>query len=151
MPILSSKNLIKLVNKMAVNQTDWAKDAENLRREIEGYFNLDPKNLEFVFSPNEDEIVLNLFTIGTKHQQKFLFHSAKGGTHIEALVNMLEYLRGSKSFENSYTIQWSIKGDSSLHTSYFRASDIFQALEKFSFARDKNTMVVFSVTLNPIS
>lgn len=131
--------------------TDWAKDAEKLRKEIEGYLHLDPSNLEFVFTEDNSGVVLNLFTISAKHHQKFLFHSATGGTNIEALVNMLEYVRNARNFENSYTIQWSIKGDNALHTSYFRAVDIFQALEKFSFGRDKNTMLVFSVTLNPIS
>ncbi len=131
--------------------TDWAKDAEKLRKEIEGYFNIDPSNLEFIFNEDKSGVVLNLFTISSKHHQKFLFHSAIGGTHIEALVNMLEYVRDARNFENSYTIQWSIKGDNALHTSYFRAKDIFQALEKFSFGRDKNSMLVFSVTLNPIS
>jgi|SRR5690606_10203984 len=131
--------------------TDWAKDAEKLRKEIEGYFNIDPSNLEFVFNKDKNGVVLNLFTISSKHHQKFLFHSTNGGTHIEALVNMLEYVRDARNFENSYTIQWSVKGDNALHTSYFRAKDIFQALEKFSFGRDKDSMLVFSVTLNPIS
>lgn len=136
---------------MAVSQTDWAKDAEKLRKEIEGYFNIEPSKLEFVFHQDASTVVLNLFTISAKHHQKFLFHTSVGGTHIEALVNMLEYVREARNFENSYTIQWSIKGDNALHTSYFRAIDVFQALEKFSFGRDKDSMLVFSITLNPIS
>lgn len=136
---------------MSEIHTDWAKDAENLRREIEGYFNADLTTLDFDFIQNEDQVILHLFTISAKHKQRFLFYSVSGKTKIEALVAMLAYVREESKFENTYTIQWSVKGENALHTSYFRAADIFQALDKFSFGIDKNSMLVFSVTLNPIS
>ncbi|MBL0910966.1 MAG: hypothetical protein IBJ09_01245 [Bacteroidia bacterium] len=112
---------------------------------------MDAGNLVFEFSEEADRTQLHLFTINSKHQQRFLFHSSVGYTKMEALVDMLQYVKEFRNTENSYTIQWSLKGDNSLHTSYFRAKDIFQALEKFSFGRDRNTMVVFSITLNPLS
>ena len=43
------------------------------------------------------------------------------------------------------------KGDTELHTSYFKASNILNALQKLYYGRDMNTITVFSVVLNPIS
>jgi hypothetical protein len=64
---------------------------------------------------------------------------------------MLEYVENYKEAESSYTIQWSLKGENSLHTSYFRAKNILGALDKLYFERDPNSITVFSVMLNPIS
>jgi len=64
---------------------------------------------------------------------------------------MLHYVQRYKEKENSYTIQWVAKGDTELHTSYFKASNILNALQKLYYGRDMNTITVFSVVLNPIS
>ena len=70
---------------------------------------------------------------------------------IEALKEMLEYVKNYKEAESSYTIQWNLKGENSLNTSYFRAKNILGALDKLYFERDPNSIIVFSVMLNPIS
>jgi len=67
------------------------------------------------------------------------------------LEAMLKYVKNSIEVENSYTIQWNLKGDNKLHTSYFRAKNIQLALDKFYYGRDINSVTVFSVVLNPIS
>jgi hypothetical protein len=38
-----------------------------------------------------------------------------------------------------------------LNTSYFRASNVVDALQKLYYGRDMNTITVFSVVLNPVS
>ena len=43
------------------------------------------------------------------------------------------------------------RGEGSLQTSYFRAKNVLEALDKLFFDRDPNSITVFSVTLNPIS
>lgn len=130
---------------------EWAEEARKLQHEIARFLGIDSGNLVFEYTEEGPKVVLHLFTINSKHQQRFLFHSSVGYTKMEALVDMLQYVKEFRRSENSYTIQWSLKGEDSLHTSYFRAKDIFQALEKFSFGRDRNTMVVFSIILNPLS
>jgi penicillin-binding protein-related factor A (putative recombinase) len=70
---------------------------------------------------------------------------------IDALKKMLEYVQRYKEKENSYTIQWVAKGGKELHTSYFKAGNIMDALQKLYYGRDMNTITVFSVVLNPIS
>lgn len=64
---------------------------------------------------------------------------------------MLEYVKNYKEKENSYTIQWVARDEHELHTSYFRAGNILEALEKLYYGRDRNTITVFSVVLNPVS
>jgi len=48
-------------------------------------------------------------------------------------------------------LQWSARGDRELQTSYFRAHNVYEALDKLYFSRDLNTITVFSVVLNPSS
>jgi hypothetical protein len=94
---------------------------------------------------------LDLITINPRHNQSFLLNSVTGSDKVDALKKMWDYVQNFKEKENSYTIQWVTKSDSELHTSYFRASNILDALEKLYYGRDRNTITVFSVVLNPIS
>jgi hypothetical protein len=64
---------------------------------------------------------------------------------------MLDYVRRYRDNESSFTLQWRARGDKQLHTSYFRAHNVYEALDKLYFGRDLNTITVFSVILNPSS
>ena len=64
---------------------------------------------------------------------------------------MLDYVKTYKERTSSYTIQWSDRGRNDLETSYFRAKNILEALDKLFYDRDPNSITVFSVMLNPIS
>ena len=64
---------------------------------------------------------------------------------------MLDYVKTHREKKNSYTIQWSMRNSNELHTSYFRAKDVLEAIEKLYFGRDANSLIIFSVVLNPIS
>ncbi len=70
---------------------------------------------------------------------------------MDALRAMLEYVETYKERSSSYTIQWSVRGESGLQTSYFRAKNILEALDKLFYDRDPNTITVFSVMMNPIT
>lgn len=124
---------------------------KDLEIEISKHLGINLENLIFDFELNPDGCVLNLITINPQHKQSFLFNSIKAQNKISALNNLLKYVQEYKEIEQSFTIQWSLKNENELHTSYFRAGNIFQALEKFSFGRDMNSIIVFSVVLNPIS
>ena len=80
-----------------------------------------------------------------------MFRSENGIDKLDAVKKMLQYVQNYKEKELSYTIQWVAKGDKELHTSYFRASNVMDALQKLYYGRDMNTLTVFSVVLNPIS
>ena len=94
---------------------------------------------------------LYLITLNPRHNQSFLFHSTEGGTKLEALRAMREYVSTYKDRTSSYTVQWSARGEGEFNTSYFRAKNVLEALDKLFFDRDPNSITVFSVTLNPIS
>lgn len=131
--------------------TDAHVEAARVQQQIKDYLGLRSSDLMFEYSLIDGKTKLDLITISPRHNQSFLFHSETGADKVDALKKMMEYVQSYKEKENSYTIQWVTKSDSELHTSYFRASNILDALEKLYYGRDRNTITVFSVVLNPIS
>lgn len=126
-------------------------EAAKFQQEIKDYLGLRTADLVFEFSAYEGKSKLDLITINPRHNQAFLFHSETGADKVDALKKMLGYVQNYKEKENSYTIQWVAKGGTELHTSYFRAGNILDALQKLYYGRDMNTITVFSVVLNPVS
>ncbi|MFM7428858.1 MAG: hypothetical protein ACKO1F_03060 [Flammeovirgaceae bacterium] len=126
-------------------------EAAKVQQQIKDYLGLRTSDLIFEFSNVEGKAKLDLITINPRHSESFLFHSETGADKVDALRKMLAYVQNYKEKENSYTIQWVTKNDSELHTSYFRASNILEVLEKLYYGRDRNTITVFSVVLNPVS
>jgi hypothetical protein len=131
--------------------TDIHVESARIQREIKTYLGLSSSELMFEYSNFEGKIKLDLITISPRHNQSFLFHTEKGYDKLDALKKMLEYVRNYREQESSYTIQWMAKGDKELHTSYFRASNIIDCIDKLYYGRDRNTITVFSVVLNPVS
>jgi predicted ATP-grasp superfamily ATP-dependent carboligase len=126
-------------------------DISKLQKEIESYLNLGSTSVIFEFEGRDTKMRLNLVTVNPRHNQSFLFQSVEGYDKKDCLKKMLSYIKTSRDKENSYTIQWSIKGERELHTSYFRARDIQEAIDKLIYGRDPNALNIFSVVLNPIS
>ena len=126
-------------------------EAARIQQQIKDYLGLRTSDLIFEYVGFEGKTKLDLITINPRHEQSFLFHSETGADKVDALRKMLEYVKSYKEKENSYTIQWVANGNHELHTSYFRAGNILECLEKLYYGRDRNTITVFSVVLNPIS
>ena len=127
-------------------------DVKNLESKIKNHIGAASSiDLKFQYQEMEKEVKLDLITVNPNHNQSFLFHSVVGYSKADSLNKMLEYIKNYKDKESSYTIQWSLKENSGLNTSYFRAANLLSAIEKFYFERDVNSTVVFSVVLNPIS
>jgi hypothetical protein len=138
--------------KMSLEITnDALVEADRVQQLIIDYLGLRNSDLVFEFNEIDGKTKLDLITVNPRHNQSFLFHSATGTDKVDALKKMWRYVQNYKEKENSYTIQWTTKSDSELHTSYFRASNILDALEKLYYGRDQNTITVFSVVLNPVS
>ncbi|MFN0032550.1 MAG: hypothetical protein ACKVOR_10360 [Flavobacteriales bacterium] len=123
----------------------------NLQTEIDKYIGMGQNSLIFNFEEHTRFVVLRLITVNPRHNQSFLFHTCEGVTKVDALKNMLDYVKSYKDEDSSFTIQWTLKGESNLHTSYFRAKNILSALDKLYYDRDPNSITVFSVMMNPIS
>lgn len=124
-----------------------------LQKEIGDYIGMGQDSLVFNFEEDRKgkSVKLFLITLNARHNQSFLFESTGGSDKIDALRNMLDYVRNYKERTSSYTIQWSARGDNGLQTSYFRAKNVLEALDKLFYDRDPNSITVFSVILNPIT
>ncbi|WMN12747.1 hypothetical protein QYS49_34505 [Marivirga salinae] len=131
--------------------TDIHIESARLQKEIINYLGLNDSELVFEFGSQDGKVKLDLITINPRHNQSFLFHSEMGYDKLEALKKMMDYVKNFRERESSYTIQWMTKDDKQLHTSYFRASNILDSLDKLYYGRDRNTITVFSVVLNPVS
>ena len=126
-------------------------EAARIQQEIKDYLGLRTSDLVFEYTALDGKVKLDLITVNPRHNQAFLFHNETGADKVDALKKMLIYVQNYKEKENSYTIQWVAKGDTELHTSYFRAGNVMDALQKLYYGRDMNLITVFSVVLNPIS
>lgn len=122
-----------------------------VQNEIKSHLGLDSASLVFEYQHLEGKVKVDLITINPRHKQSFLFHSEIGFDKLDALKRLLEYVKSYKEKESPFTIQWIAKGDKELHTSYFRARNAYEALDKLYYGRDMNTITVFSVVLNPVS
>lgn len=136
---------------MLETSSDIHVEAARMQQQIKTYLGLRTSDLIFEYSQQDGKTKLDLITLNSRHNQSFLFHSETGSDKIGALKKMWGYIQHFKEKENSYTIQWVAAGQHELHTSYFRASNVINALEKLYYGRDQNTITVFSVVLNPVS
>lgn len=127
-------------------------EEDKLKSDIQSYLGgLESHSVKFEFVPSGNKVQLNVMTINPRHNQSFLFHAVIGYDNTDALKRMLEYVKQYKVSETSYTIQWSERDSNELITSYFRARNLPEAIDKFLFGRDVNSLVIFSVVLNPLS
>ena len=126
-------------------------EIDRLQREIQQYLGLTAEQVRFEFRQLDGLTRLDLITVNPRHQQSFLFRYETGRDQVECLERMLAYVRSYRDTESSYTLQWRARGDRELQTSYFRAHNVYEALDKLYFGRDLNTITVFSVVLNPSS
>ena len=127
-------------------------EVAKLQREIKNHLGLSSNALNFEYSPAEGgKTKLDLITINPRHNQSFLFHTETGYDKVDVLKKMFEYVRDFREKESSYTIQWIANGEKELHTSYFRASSVYSALDKLYYGRDMNQITDFSVVLNPVA
>ncbi|MES2621012.1 MAG: hypothetical protein V4615_09175 [Bacteroidota bacterium] len=134
-----------------MTRTDQNVETARLQKDIVTRLGLDPQNLIFNYKQKNETVRLDLVTVNPKHDQSFLFHSITGTDKIDALKKMLEYIDQHYHNESSLTIQWIKVGENKLHTSYFRAQNMYEALDKFYYGRDMGSYKIFSITLNPVS
>tara|TARA_B100001287_G_scaffold150032_1_gene126296 strand:- start:6197 stop:6598 length:402 start_codon:yes stop_codon:yes gene_type:complete len=133
---------------MIANIKDRVSQIEN---KIAKTLSIKSNQLIFEYHVMPEYVDLDLFTVNEVHKQQFFFHSTEGRDKIEALELMLKYASNKLYIEDSFTIQWKIKGDTEIHQSHFRAINIMDALDKFYFGRSINSIVIYSIILNPIA
>ena len=131
--------------------TDVRAEIVRLQDQIMNYLGMNSATLLFEYREIERGTRLDLITVNPRHSQSFLFHSETGIDKLDALRKMWEYVQNYRDKESSFTIQWIARGERELNTSYFRAANVYTALDKLYYGRDINTITVFSVVLNPTS
>ena len=132
--------------------TDKNIETAKLQKEIGDHIGVGVDSLMFNYVEEPGKgAKLYLITLNPRHNQSFLFQATEGSTKLDALRAMSEYVSTYKDRTSSYTVQWSARGEGELNTSYFRAKNVLEALDKLFFDRDPNSITVFSVILNPIS
>lgn len=136
---------------MIENSVDLHVELTEVQKKIEDYLGLDRETLVFEYASMNGKVRLNLITVNPRHNQSFLYNSSDGYDKLDALNKMFTYVTKSKEKENHYSIQWRADGESELHTSYFRAKNVYDALDKLYYGRDIHSITVFHVTLNPIA
>ena len=134
-----------------MTRPDQNVETARYQKDIAVRLGLDPQNLIFNYKQKNETVRLDLVTVNPKHEQSFLFHTVTGTDKIDALNKMLAYIDEHYHNESSLTVQWIKIGDNKLHTSYFRAQNMYEALDKFYYGRDLGQYKIFSITLNPVS
>lgn len=124
---------------------------EQVEYKIGDILGLGKDHLVFSYKLVNEVTQLDIITFNPKHSQSFLFHSVKALDKLEAANKVLEYVSKHYQKEDSYTLQWIKIGEQNLHTSYFRAKNIYEVLDKFYFERDVNSYRIYSISLNPLS
>jgi hypothetical protein len=118
-----------------------AKSVKTLQEKIASHLGIDATKLVFNFKKVEGITQLDLVTT----------NPLRAIDQEEAVSKMLEYVQSNFHKEDSYTIQWVKLGENQLHTSYFRAVNIIEVLNKFFYDRDVNSYRIYSNSLNPLS
>lgn len=132
------------------NVTDFHVEVARMQKAIEAHLGMEG-NIIYDFTNEANKINLSLITVNPRHNQSFLYHTVIGVDKLDALEKMLAYVKDSHAAESSFTIQWRVNGDEELHTSYFRARNMYEALDKLYYNRDHNNITVYSLVLNPIT
>ena len=131
--------------------TDVRAEIVRLQDQIMQYLGMNSSTLLFEYRDFDGRTRLDLITVNPRHSQSFLFHSEIGIDKLDALRKMWDYVQDYRDKESSFTIQWIARGEKELNTSYFRAANVYSALDKLYYGRDIATITVFSVVLNPTS
>ncbi len=133
-----------------MNKPDIYIESARLQSAIENHLGMEG-SLIFDFANESNQTKLNLITVNKRHNQSFLFHAVMGTDKLDALEKMLAYAKTYREQDHSYTIQWTEPTRKELHTSYFRAKNMYEALDKLYYGRDVQAITVFSVVMNPIA
>ncbi|WP_022826103.1 hypothetical protein [Hymenobacter norwichensis] len=136
---------------MDVSASDIHVESARIQQQIERHLGMGQGSLLFEFRQLDGQTRLDLITVNPRHQQSFLFRYEVGYDRLDVLRKMLVYVQRYRDTESSYTIQWRARGEKELQTSYFRAHNAYEALDKLYYGRDLNIITVFSVVLNPSS
>jgi hypothetical protein len=113
---------------------------------------LDETTLYFDYTENDIYTELDLITISKVHGERFLFHKVRNVNKLNCLNSMLDYIRSDykKNFQ-TYEIVWKRKTTNEDIKSWFCGKSFIEIIDKFYHLKDINEVIIYSVTLKPLS
>ena len=131
-------------------------ECNKLEEEIRNHLGIEDKNciiFNYKLLGSEGDMKLLIETINPRHNTKFLFHAEAGVNKLDVLKKSVFYTNAFKKKEYSFTVRWNDRFDpkSEIQTSYFYAANIFKVLDKLFYTRDENSLMIYSIALNPES
>jgi len=100
---------------------------------------------------------LNLITYNPVHKTHFLLHSLTAINKLTVINQMYEHvykltaaLTPEDASCQSYTVEWYSKTQEKKYVSSFYGADMTAVLHKFYFGKHKESLIIYSIKLNPI-
>src|SRR5688572_10806686 len=108
-------------------------DPKKLKSEIAAILDINPELLIYEERQNKaGQHVLDLTTISpNRHKTKFLLHSSTAESAEKALQDMYNYVTKHMKEQDTFQIRWHNPQTREVEVSWFRASNIMEALNKF--------------------
>lgn len=98
-------------------------------------------------SPELKQVTVMTYNIHSK--ATFLLKEVIAPTIEDGLKEILKYVKSHKEDYDSFTIVWAKKGTvKSTEKSYFYCKDLFEALEKFYFNKNREEYVIYEAKMN---
>lgn len=90
---------------------------------------------------------VKLVTLNKKTGVTFLLTESTKQTEVDCLNDIIDFLK-SRGDYHTFTIKWYVKGESSdrPNKSKFTAKDIIQAIEKFYYGQNKESLIIYSIS-----
>ena len=106
----------------------------------------------FRYSRQGSKVRAKLLTWNPKHKSTFLVKEIETDSVIQALKQLLKYVKDKiRDDEKPYTVKWHLKDsdDPKLITSHFYATEIYDLLQKFYYDKNHDDYQIIEIKLNP--
>ena len=125
---------------------------ENMKSQIARILDMKPELLIYEQSKSRNgREQLDLVTISPNaHQTKFLFHRSEADTAEAAFKQMFDYVSTHMKEQDTFQIRWHNPKTKQIEVSWFRASNILEALDKFyHHGKEVGEYKIYEVSLRP--
>jgi len=141
----------KIALEDAITRSIMADNGCTAHFEYENSYRNGPPPKDFDNSKVKYKRQVTVMTYNPKSEVTFLLKQIVADTDEEGLEEILKYTNGHKEEFNSFTVVWKKKGEGKEEKSYFYCKDLFEALEKFYYNKNREDYIVFSTQMNPIA
>lgn len=122
-----------------------------VQTEIARILDIQPELLIYEFKLDKNQKHrLELVTISPNaHRTRFLFHATTAETPGAALDAMFEYVNKHLKQQDTWQVRWHNPATKNVEVSWFRASNILEALQKFYHDKEIAEYKIYEVSLRP--